>query len=140
VCDEAQFYTAAQIDQLARIVDDLGIDVLAFGLLTDFRTRLFAGSARLVELADRTQPLQVEALCWCGARATHNARTVGGVMVVEGEQVVVGNIRGADPSGLDDVNYEVLCRRHHRRRMTAAAARAADLSPDVLPFEPGAEE
>ena len=74
VCDEAQFYTAAQIDQLARIVDDLGIDVLAFGLLTDFRTRLFAGSARLVELADRTQPLQVEALCWCGARATHNAR------------------------------------------------------------------
>jgi thymidine kinase len=136
VCDEAQFYTAAQIDQLARIVDDLGIDVLAFGLLTDFRTRLFAGSARLVELADRTQPLQVEALCWCGVRATHNARTVGGVMVVEGEQVVVGNIRGVDPTGLDDVSYEVLCRRHHRRRMTAAAARAADLSPDVLPFEP----
>ena len=122
VCDEAQFYTAAQIDQLARIVDDLGIDVLAFGLLTDFRTRLFAGSARLVELADRTQPLQVEALCWCGARATHNARTVGGVMVVEGAQVVVGDIRGEDPTGLDDVGYEVLCRRHHRRRMTAAAA------------------
>lgn len=134
VCDEAQFYTAAQIDQLARIVDDLGIDVLAFGLLTDFRTRLFAGSARLVELADRTQPLQVEALCWCGARATHNARTVGGVMVIEGEQVMVGDIRGTDPTGLDDVNYEVLCRRHHRRRMTAAAARAALLSSDTLPF------
>ena len=135
VCDEAQFYTAAQVDQLARIVDDLGIDVLAFGLLTDFRTRLFEGSARLVELADRTQPLQVEALCWCGARATHNARTVGGVMVVEGEQVVVGDMRGADPTGLDDLSYEVLCRRHHRRRMTAAAARAAHVSPDTLPFE-----
>ena len=135
VCDEVQFYTAAQVDQLARIVDDLGIDVLAFGLLTDFRTRLFAGSARMVELADRTQPLQVEALCWCGARATHNARTIGGVMVVEGEQVVVGDIRGDNPTGLDDVSYEVLCRRHHRRRMTAAAARAAHLSPDVLPFD-----
>ena len=135
VCDEAQFYTAAQIDQLARIVDDLGIDVLAFGLLTDFRTRLFAGSARLVELADRTQPLQVEALCWCGERATHNARAIGGVMVVEGAQVVVGGMRGADPTGLDDVSYEVLCRRHHRRCMTAAAARAAHLSPAVLPFE-----
>jgi thymidine kinase len=139
VCDEAQFYTMAQIDQLARIVDDLGIDVLAFGLLTDFRTRLFAGSARLVELADRTQPLQVEALCWCGSRATHNARSIGGVMVVEGEQVLVGDIRGEDPTGLDDVRYEVLCRRHHRRRMTAAAARAANLSPDTLPFENGSD-
>jgi thymidine kinase len=136
VCDEVQFYTAAQIDHLARIVDDLGIDVLAFGLLTDFRTRMFEGSARLVELADRLAPLQVEALCWCGERATHNARTVGGVMVTEGEQVVVGDLRGADPTGLDDLSYEVLCRRHHRRRMTAAAARAV-LSPDVLPFDHG---
>jgi thymidine kinase len=139
VCDEAQFYTVAQIDQLARVVDDLGIDVLAFGLLTDFRTRLFAGSARLVELADRTQPLQVEALCWCGSRATHNARSIGGIMVVEGEQVLVGDIRGEDPTGLDDVRYEVLCRRHHRRRMTAAAARAANLSPDTLPFDNGSD-
>src|SRR5690606_22452384 len=81
ICDEAQFYTPTQIDQLARIVDDLDIEVLAFGLLTDFRTRLFDGSARLVELADRIQPLQVEALCWCGARATHNARSIDGVMV-----------------------------------------------------------
>lgn len=141
VCDEAQFYTRAQIDQLARIVDDLAIDVLAFGLLTDFRTRLFDGSARLVELADRIQPLQVEALCWCGERATQNARTVGGVMVLEGAQIVVGDLEGTgellgdDPTGLDDVSYEVLCRRHHRRRLTAAAARAADLSPDVLPFD-----
>ena len=140
VCDEVQFYTREQIDQLARIVDDLAIDVLAFGLLTDFRTRLFDGSGRLVELADRIQPLQVEALCWCGERATHNARTVGGVMVLEGEQIVVGDLDaagsvvGADPTGLDDVSYEVLCRKHHRRRLTAAAARAADLSPDVLPF------
>ena len=94
ICDEAQFYTPEQIDQLARVVDDLEIDVFAFGITTDFRTKLFPGSQRLIELADRVEVLQVEALCWCGARATHNARTVGGVMVVEGEQVVVGDTDG----------------------------------------------
>ena len=65
ICDESQFYTPEQIEQLARIADGLGIDVYAFGILTDFRTKLFPGSARLVELADRVQTLQVEALCWC---------------------------------------------------------------------------
>ncbi|MDH6113134.1 thymidine kinase [Kitasatospora sp. MAP12-15] len=131
ICDEANFYTAEQVDQLARVVDELGIDVFTFGITTDFRTRLFPGSQRLVELADRVEILQVEALCWCGARATHNARTVGGVMVVEGPQVVVGDVAVSE----DEVGYEVLCRRHHRRRLTAATARAAALSPDVLPFE-----
>ena len=63
ICDEAQFYTAEQVDQLAKVVDELQIDVFCFGILTDFRTRLFPGSARLVELADRTEVLQVEALC-----------------------------------------------------------------------------
>jgi thymidine kinase len=133
IADEAQFFSARQVDDLARVVDDLGIDVYAFGILTDFRTVLFPGSARLVELADRVQPLQVEALCWCGRRATHNARTVGGAMVVEGEQVVVGDVdSGAE--GSTPVGYEVLCRSHHRQRLTARAARAAALSPDVLPF------
>ncbi|MFD9079743.1 thymidine kinase [Streptomyces erythrochromogenes] len=129
IADEAQFLAPEQIDQLARIVDDLDMDVFAFGITTDFRTKLFPGSQRLIELADRIEQLQVEALCWCGARATHNARTVGGVMVVEGEQVVVGDVNR--PS--EEIGYEVLCRRHHRRRMTSAAAHAAALSPDVLP-------
>ena len=53
VCDEAQFYTRDHIDQLARIVDELQLDVYAFGILADFRTTLFPGSQRLVELADR---------------------------------------------------------------------------------------
>ena len=92
MCDEAQFYTRDQIDQLAKIVDELQIDVFCFGILTDFRTQLFEGSARLVELADRTEVLQVEALCWCGKRATHNARTEDGVMVTEGEVIVVGDV------------------------------------------------
>jgi thymidine kinase len=130
ICDEAQFYESEQIEQLARVVDGLGIDVYAFGILADFRTKLFPGSARLVELADRVNTLQVEALCWCGARATHNARTVGGVMVIEGEQVVVGDVStGAD------VAYEVLCRRHHMRQVTARASRAAHTSSIPLPFK-----
>ena len=129
IIDEAQFLAPEQIDQLARIVDDLELDVFAFGITTDFRTKLFPGSQRLIELADRVEALQVEALCWCGARATHNARTVGGEMVVEGAQVVVGDVN--QQSG--EVGYEVLCRRHHQRRMTSAGARAAALSPDVLP-------
>ncbi|MFJ6783507.1 thymidine kinase [Streptomyces yangpuensis] len=133
IVDEAQFLAPEQIDQLARIVDDLDKDVFAFGITTDFRTKLFPGSQRLIELADRIEQLQVEALCWCGARATHNARTVGGVMVVEGEQVVVGDVNR--PS--EEIGYEVLCRRHHRRRMTSAAAHAAALSPDVLPVTSG---
>ena len=66
--------------------------MFAFGILTDFRSELFAGSARLVELADRMHVLQVEALCWCGKRATHNARTENGEMVVEGEVIVVGDV------------------------------------------------
>src|SRR5690349_8126443 len=133
VCDEAQFYTRQHIDQLAKVVDELSIDVFAFGILTDFRSRLFEGSGRLVELADRVMTLQVEALCWCGERATHNARTENGVMVTEGEVIVVGDVEDESRTA-PTVGYEVLCRRHHRRRMTAATARAAAMSPDVLPF------
>ena len=129
ICDEAQFYTPAQVEQLARLVDEMGLDVFAFGITADFRATLFPGSQRLIELSDRVQELQVEALCWCGRRATHNARVLNGVMVVEGEQVVVGDTSPA-ASGL--VEYEVLCRRHHMRRMTAAAARASSFTPQTL--------
>ena len=129
ICDEAQFYSGEQVDQLARIVDELGVDVFAFGILTDFRTKMFPGSQRLVELADKVQVLQVEALCWCGSRATQNARTVNGEMVVEGEQVLVGDTNSAAV-----VSYEVLCRRHYMRRMTAASSKAAHISPTPLPF------
>ncbi|RCK71357.1 thymidine kinase [Desertihabitans brevis] len=147
VCDEAQFYTAEQVDQLARIVDELQLDVFAFGILSDFRTRMFPASQRLVELCDRMETLQVRPLCWCGQVATHNARLVDGVMVLEGSQVAVGDTRaeqamatgdqtspdGSTP-GEPEVTYEVLCRAHHRRRVTSAVARAT-LSPEPLPFE-----
>jgi thymidine kinase len=133
ICDEAQFYTRDQIEQLAKLVDELQVDVFAFGILTDFRSELFPGSARLVELADRTHVLQVEALCWCGKRATHNARTEDGVMVVEGDVIVVGDVDDKDHAPTH-VSYEVLCRQHHRRRLTAARAQAVSLASEPLPF------
>ena len=117
VCDEAQFYTPEQCDQLARVVDDLGVDVFAFGLITDFRGELFVGTKRLLEIADEHVPMQVEARCWCGARATHNARVVNGEITYEGETVVVGDTDAAPAAPLfgDMVRYELLCRAHYRQ-------------------------
>jgi thymidine kinase len=116
VCDEAQFYTAEQCDQLARAVDDLGVDVFAFGLITDFRSHLFEGTKRLLEIADERVAMQVEARCWCGGRATHNARVVNGDVTYEGETVVVGDtgVAGEQPLFGDVVRYELLCRAHYR--------------------------
>ncbi len=122
ICDEAQFYSDAQIEQLARLVDDADVDVQCFGLLTDFTTAMFPGSRRLMELADRREALQVEARCWCGDRGAMNARTVGGVIQREGAQVVVGDIDGGE------VAYEVLCRRHHREGVTSVMA---DRAPEA---------
>lgn len=124
VCDEAQFYTVGQVDQLARAVDGLDIDVYAFGLITDFRGLLFEGTKRLMEVADERIAMQVEARCWCGARATHNARLVNGRVVYEGETVVVGDTNEAeDPLFGDTVRYELLCRRHYRAGVAARPAR-----------------
>nr|WP_275588175.1 thymidine kinase [Paenarthrobacter ilicis] len=135
ICDEAQFYTPPQVEQLARVVDEMDVDVFAFGITSDFRTRLFPGSQRLIELADKVQVLQVEALCWCGRRATQNARTLNGIMVVEGEQVMVGDVApgAADPG---TVGYETLCRRHYMRRVTAHGANVMAAGADQpLPFD-----
>jgi thymidine kinase len=129
VCDEAQFYAPAQVEQLALVVDELNADVYAFGLLTDFRSRLFPGSAQFMELADERQELQVEARCWCGARATMNARLVDGRVVYEGDVVMVG-----DTSGEGEVTYELLCRRHWRVGETGRLL-DADLPGSVAPME-----
>ena len=116
VCDEAQFYSVEQCDQLGRVVDDLGVDVFAFGLITDFRGLLFDGTKRLLEIADERVAMQVEARCWCGARATHNARIVNGEITYEGETVVVGDTdeQSEQPLFGDTVRYELLCRAHYR--------------------------
>jgi thymidine kinase len=82
-------------------------------------------------MAEYLHTLQVESLCWCGRRATHNARTVDGEMVLEGDVVVVGD---TEPEAYERVGYEVLCRQHHRKQMTSARAAAVSLIPVPLPF------
>jgi thymidine kinase len=132
ICDEAQFYSPEQVGQLARLVDDLEIDVFTFGITTDFRTELFPGAKRLLEIADRVNVLQVETLCWCGKKATHQARIKNGAMTVEGEQVLVGD---AGPNAKPDtVVYEVLCRKHHMRQVTSRIAKQEHISRSTLPF------
>ncbi len=107
--DEAQFLTAAQVDQLAHLADAHGIPVLAYGLRTDFRGALFEGSARLLALADAL--IEIKSVCACGRKATMNLRVdAEGRAVAEGRQTEIG---GND-------RYVALCRRH----FTAALAEA----------------
>ncbi len=88
IADECQFLTPAQIDQLRSIVNDYNIPVMCFGLRTDFQTRLFPGSLRLMEVADTIQ--EIKTICDCGAKATVTARINAGHIVTEGAQVVLG--------------------------------------------------
>ena len=124
VVDEAQFLTADQVDQLALVADERSVDVFAFGIATDFRSRLFPGSARLFVVADQVAPVQVEVLCWCGRPGRFNARVVGGRVTREGPTIMIADT-GAQPdaSSTPDVHderdgpgtrYRVLCRRHYR--------------------------
>ena len=88
IVDECQFLVPEQIDQLRAIVNDFSIPVLCFGLRTDFQTKLFPGSHRLMELADCIE--EIKTMCDCGAKATVNARINDGYIVTEGAQVVLG--------------------------------------------------
>ena len=88
IVDECQFMTEKQIDQLRAIVDEHNIPVMCFGLRTDFQTKLFPGSRRLMEVADTIQ--EIKTICDCGAKATVNARINDGYIVTEGDQVVLG--------------------------------------------------
>ena len=88
IVDECQFLSPKQIDQLRAIVNDYNVPVLCFGLRTDFQTKLFPGSMRLMELADCIE--EIKTMCDCGAKATVNARINDGYIVTEGAQVVLG--------------------------------------------------
>lgn len=107
--DEAQFLSAEQVDALARLADDHGIPVLAYGLRTDFQGALFPGSAALLAIADAL--IELKSVCECGRKATMNLRVDGeGRAVAAGAQTEIG---GND-------RYVALCRRHFRARLTAA--------------------
>jgi thymidine kinase len=89
IADECQFFTAAQIDQLRKIVDRREIPVLCFGLRTDFLTHLFEGSRRLFEVADSIT--EIKTICTCGKKAIVNARIdENGKIVTEGGQILLG--------------------------------------------------
>ncbi|MFN7399449.1 MAG: thymidine kinase [Sandaracinobacter sp.] len=108
--DEAQFLTTAQVDQLASVVDRLNVPVLAYGLRTDFVGQLFAGSERLLAIADKL--VELKAVCHCGRKAVMNLRVdASGAAVTSGAQTEIG---GND-------RYMALCRRHWSEAMAAAA-------------------
>lgn len=111
--DEAQFLTESQVWQLARIVDDIGIPVMAYGLRVDFAGKLFPGSETLLAIADEMR--EVRTICWCGKKATMVAR-VGedGKAITGGAQVEIG---GND-------RYISLCRKHWRHAMDEASGGA----------------
>ncbi|MDD7343491.1 MAG: thymidine kinase [Bacteroidales bacterium] len=112
--DEAQFLSAEQVDQLARIVDDYGVNVVCYGLRTDFRTHLFEGSRRLFELADTID--EIKSTCTCGRKTIVNARIDGhGNIVTDGNQVEIGG----------DDKYVALCRHCWRNRRIESAQRNA---------------
>lgn len=89
IADECQFFTPAQIDGLRRIVDELDVPALCYGLRTDFLTHLFEGSRRLFEVADSVT--EIKTICGCGKKAIVNARIDGeGKVVTEGGQIMLG--------------------------------------------------
>ncbi len=89
IADECQFFTRDQINQLRKIVDELKIPVLCFGLRTDFLTNLFEGSRRLFEVADSIT--EIKTICSCGEKATVNARIgENGQVITEGGQILIG--------------------------------------------------
>ncbi len=116
--DEAQFLSGQQVDQLARIVDDYGCNVICYGLRTDFKTHMFEGSRRLFEIADSIE--EVKSTCNCGRKTIVNARIdSNGEIITEGEQVEIG---GND-------RYISVCRKCWRNKRIEMAHR------DTLPFD-----
>lgn len=104
--DEAQFLSVDQVWQLARVVDDLKVPVMCYGLRVDFQGELFPGSASLLALADEMR--EVRTICHCGKKATMVVRTDDtGVVLKEGAQVQIGG----------NETYVSLCRRHWREAM-----------------------
>ena len=113
IVDEAQFLTREEVMFLVHLVDDWNIPVMCYGLRADFKGDLFPGSEALLVMADKIE--EVKTICWCGKKATFNARfDAAGKVLKEGEQVVLGA----------NDQYIGLCRKHWM---------AGDLGPDFRP-------
>ena len=100
IVDEAQFLTKEEVLYLVHLVDDCGIPVLCYGLRADFKGDLFPGSYELLVMADKLE--EVKTICWCGKKATCNARILDGKVVKDGAQVMLGG----------NESYVSLCRKH----------------------------
>ena len=100
IVDEIQFAKKEQIDFLAHIVDDLNVPVLCYGLRADLQNNLFEGSQRLLAICDEIR--EVKTVCWCGKKATCNARYNANGIVREGTQIMLGA----------NDEYIALCRKH----------------------------
>ena len=99
LCDESQFFTAAQAEQLFRATCLLNVPVICYGLRTDFSMRGFPGSTRLLELAHTVE--EMKTICFCGRKALCNGRKINGEFVFEGDQVAIDQV--------DDVEYVSMC-------------------------------
>ena len=119
LCDESQFFTPEQVDQLFLVTVDLGIPVICYGLRADFMTRGFPGSTRLLELAHTIE--EMKTICECGRKATCNGRKVNGEYVFEGAQVALDTV--------DDVEYQSLCPQCWYREYRAFLARHPKVKP-----------
>lgn len=113
IVDEVQFATAEQIDFLSDIVDFMDVPVVCYGLRADFQNKLFPGSERLITIADCIQ--EIKTVCWCGRKATSNARYNEDGIIRDGEQVVLGA----------NDQYVALCRKHFKLGMLGPDIRKA---------------
>ena len=102
--DEVQFMDKDSIDTLALIADEIGIDVIAYGLMTDFQGQLFEGSKRLVESADSIREIKNQCI-YCENKAIRNMRLLDGVPIFEGETIQTGG----------NESYKSVCRSCYRR-------------------------
>ena len=100
IIDEAQFMTKDQVAYMVHVVDELNIPVIAYGLRTDFQGNFFEGSLWLMAWADTIE--EIKTICWCGKKATCNARVVNGRVATEGDQILLGG----------NSQYVSLCRKH----------------------------
>ena len=100
IVDEAQFLTKDQVQQLVHIVDELNVPVICYGLRADFQGNFFEGSLWLMAWADSIE--EVKTICWCGRKATCNARVMDGRVIKEGDQILLGG----------NSQYVSLCRKH----------------------------
>lgn len=101
--DEVQFFLPRQIAEMAYLADHKNVRVIVYGLLTNYKGKLFKGSQRALELADEIITIKNEMRCWCGSSATHNSITSAHIGTIDINDALDRNF---------EIEYEVVCRKH----------------------------